>query len=320
MKTERIEKILKNFKDKKICVIGDVMLDRYIFGEITRISPEAPVPVVLANKEVSALGGAGNVSANITSSGGISYIVSVIGKDHCSQDLLSRFAKSSINPSGVIRLSNRPTTEKTRIIAQNQQVVRIDKESQLDIDSKTEKKLIDFIRAHITGFDGLIISDYAKGTITEVLVREIVSICKKNKKFVICDIKPQHANWYKGVTLVAPNGKEALAIAKTDKILEAGKRISALLKSDVLITLGAKGMTLFKNSYRTSFPTKARAVYDVTGAGDTVMAALALSMASGATLRESVIIANHAAGVVVGKTGTATLTPQELKDSLKNNL
>lgn len=319
MKTERIEKILKNFKGKKICVIGDIMLDRYIFGEITRISPEAPVPVVLAGKEVSALGGAGNVAANITALGGVSNIVGVIGKDHCSQDILSRFAKYNINPAGIIRLANRLTTEKIRIIAQNQQVVRIDKESQLDIDYKTEKKLINYIEAHVSDFDGFIISDYAKGTITETLAREIIRLSKKSKKFVICDIKPQHANWYKGVTLVAPNEKEALAIAKTDNILEAGKRISTLLKSDVLITLGAKGMTLFKNSHKTSFPTKAMAVYDVTGAGDTVMAVLALSMASGATLKESVIIANHAAGVVVGKTGTATLTSQELKESLKDN-
>lgn len=320
MESKKIKSLLQEFAGRKICIVGDVMLDRYVYGDITRISPEAPVPVVLAQKETIAIGGAGNVAANVASLGGAPFLVSVIGKDRSSQDLLSNFSKAGINPAGILRLSNRPTTEKVRIIAQNQQIARVDREFQDDIDIKLTMKLLSFLHKYGRDFDGFIISDYAKGVITKILATGIIGLARKYRKFVICDTKPQHAKWFKRATLFAPNEKEALATVGANDIVVAGRRLQAVLRSDILITRGAEGMMLFTGSRRINFPTKAREVFDVTGAGDTVMAALALSLASGATLKDAVVIANYAAGIVVGKSGTATVFLPELRGSFKDEL
>src|SRR3989344_8333289 len=255
MKPERGKKILHGFESKKICVIGDAMLERYVFGDITRISPEAPVPVVLASKEAVTVGGAGNVAANVSALGGAVSLVSVTGKDRGSQDLLAHFARLRVDPSGVLRLANRPTTEKMRIVARGQQIVRVDRELQDYIDTKIEIKLLNFLRRRFHEFDGFVISDYAKGVITEMLAHEIIALAKRYKKIVIGDPKPQHAKWLKGATLVAPNEMEALAIGGASNVLEAGKKIQNLLKCDVLVTRGARGMTLFSGSRNTHFPT-----------------------------------------------------------------
>ncbi len=311
-------KIVDNFKGKRIGVIGDLMLDQFIWGDTERISPEAPVPVVLFEKESFSPGGAGNTASNIAALGGKVYVLGLIGKDEAGSRLLREFKKRGVDTRGIIKTLQKPTTQKIRVITRGQQVVRIDKEKNDHINTQIEKEIVNCVSRQIKSWDSLIISDYAKGFVTKNLVNEIIKLAKKYQKPIIGDARPKHASYFKNITLLTPNYKEAIEITGIEDLKKAGKAIQKQLKCDVLITQGSEGMTLFEKDKVRHFWAKAREVFDVAGAGDTVVGTFALALIPGANFQEATIIANCAAGIVVGKPGVATVTSEELKKELKN--
>jgi len=323
-KNKELIKIITQFKNKKILVVGDIMLDKYIWGDVTRISPEAPVPVVSVQAESYAPGGAANVANNIAALGSSSYMVGIIGKDLANEVLLKEIKRRNIKTEGIIIDEKKPTIQKVRVIGQHQQLLRFDYEKKEYLNKETEDTILQFIINKIKEVDGIVVSDYAKGVVTKKLMDSIIRLCKENRKIIVIDPKPQHKKLYKDATLITPNCKEASEMAGIEPVSEEdvariGKRILKELKAPVLITRGEKGMTLFEtNGKITSIPTKAKEVYDVTGAGDTVVATAILALTCGATLAQAAIIANNAAGIVVGKVGTSTLTVDELRQSLEN--
>ncbi|MEK6949530.1 MAG: D-glycero-beta-D-manno-heptose-7-phosphate kinase [Nanoarchaeota archaeon] len=320
----KLIKIIEQFKSKKILVIGDVMLDKYIWGEVTRISPEAPVQIVNVMREEYVPGGASNVAANIAELGAKAWMVGVVGNDETRNKLINETAKKKINSDYLISDPEKRTILKVRVFGGKQQLLRFDYEKKGDISRNTEQKILSSIKEIIKDIDAVIVSDYAKGTITGDLMEALKELCKKNSMLLIVDPKPEHKEYYKNVTLITPNTTEAKKMAGLSEDAEedvesVGKRLLAELNSNVLITRGERGMSLFeKNGSILSIPTFAKEVYDIIGAGDTSVAALALALASGASLEESAIIANHAAGITVGKVGTSTVTAEELKRSIEN--
>jgi len=316
MKQEPLKKLVDKFRKRKIAVVGDVMLDHFIWGESTRMSPEAPVPVVLISRETRMPGGAGNVAVNIASLGGEVFIAGFLGKDQAGDFLLKDLKKRGVHTEGLVSSAEHPTTQKSRVLSANQQVVRIDREKKTPIDPKTEKRIIGFIADNIAGWDGIVVSDYAKGCITPTLAKVMINLARKKKKFIVCDIKPANTVYFKNATLITPNRHEALAMAGTNDLKKAGRILQDKLKCHVLITQGKEGMTLFTGNRAEYFPAQAEEVFDITGAGDTVIAIVALALAAGASLKDAAFLANCGAGVVVGKAGTSALTPQELKQRL----
>ncbi|MBW2989715.1 D-glycero-beta-D-manno-heptose-7-phosphate kinase [Candidatus Woesearchaeota archaeon] len=303
--------VLERFKGKNILVIGDIMLDKYIFGDVERISPEAPVQVVNVKEEKYIPGGAANVSNNIASLGANVFMVGVIGNDRQGEILLEELKKRNIQTKGIFEVYKKPTTHKIRILGQKQQLLRLDYENKDYLDRETEIRMIRLIKEKISCTDAVIISDYAKGVITETLVKEIKKLAKE--KVVIADPKPKHKRFYKDVTLITPNLKEAGAMS--DK--EEGLLIE--LNAPILVTKGEKGMSLYEKGGKvTDIPAKAKEVYDVSGAGDTVVAVLSLALSSGSSLRQAAMIANHAAGITVGKVGTSTVSLEEIRQSLED--
>lgn len=316
MNNKKLIKIVDNFKGKRVGVIGDLMLDQFIWGDAERISPEAPVPIVFVEKETFVPGGAGNTANNIAALGGKAFIVGLVGEDMAGKKLEKEFKKSKINTQGIIKNSEKLTIQKIRVIARGQQMIRIDKENLDNISDEEKNRVIDFISSQIQDWDGLVISNYAKGFITEDLVGEIIGLAKKYNKFIIADTKPKQALFFKGVSLLTPNFKEAKEISGKENLEEIGKEVQKKLNCNVLITQGSEGMTLFFKNKIKHFPAKAKEVFDVTGAGDTVVGVFALAQAAGADLETAAIIANHAAGIVVGKIGTAVVFCEELKKDL----
>ena len=320
----KIINIIDLFKDQEILVIGDVMLDRYIWGDVSRISPEAPVQVVNVEKEENALGGAANVANNITSLCGTAFLVGIIGNDISGRTLKMELQKRDIITDHLITDMKRPTIQKMRVIARNQQLLRVDYDTNKEISVQTFEKVIAIVRQLIQQVGVIIISDYGKGIITKNLMEKIITLSVKKKKFLIVDPKPKNVNYYKGCSIVIPNHHEASQMTKIEEkteedLVKIGETLKANLDCDVLITRGEKGMTLFKKDESIkSISTKAKEVYDVTGAGDTVAASLSLALSNGASLEEASVIANHAAGIVVGKVGTSTVSIKELKTDMEN--
>lgn len=314
-------KILSEFKKKKILVVGDLILDRYIWGRVSRISPEAPVPIVEVTDENFLLGGASNVANNIVALGGQATIVGIAGNDRGGEILGKMLDEKGIQCEGVF-WSSRPTTVKTRVIAHSQQVVRFDRESRDKVDGKVLAGLLNFIRSRIPEHDAVIISDYKKGIVSSELIREVLKQTRPRKIFTAVDPKVSHFHCYKNVSLITPNTLEAslasgIDIKDENSLLNAGKALLRKLSCDaVLITRGEHGMTLFSRDKAVHIPTAAKNVYDVTGAGDTVIAAFTVAYAAGANMTKSAIIANHAAGIVVGEVGTASVTQDQLLKSL----
>ncbi len=318
-----MKELFNKFRNTGILVIGDLMIDRYIWGKVRRISPEAPVPVVEVTNEELLLGGAANVAHNILSLGGKVYVAGIIGSDDAGRILIDKFRESSISTDGIVIDSDRPTTVKTRVIAHSQQMVRFDKEIKSDIRPSTLSLILDYVKSCLPRIKGIIISDYCKGLITEALIKKVLTLAD-SKKFISVDPKIGHFDYYKGVSLITPNINEAslgsgLEIVDEKTLITAGKILLKKLHCKaVIITRGDEGMSLFeKNGKVTHIPTCAREVYDVSGAGDTVIATLTLSHSAGAPLKDAAIIANHAAGVVVGKIGTAVATCEEILESMK---
>ena len=315
----KLKSVIRKFSKAKVLVIGDLILDEFIWGTVERISPEAPVPVVVVNSESFMPGGASNVASNIASLGGISHIAGIIGDDKNGRVLVEELRKRQVNTSGIILDGQRPTTLKTRIIAHHQQVVRVDREKISGLDDTLLKEIASFLRREIETIDAIIIEDYGKGVITPALLAEVLPLAKKHKKIVTVDPKVSHFSYYQGVTCITPNGKEAqggseIKIENDEDVNRAGKKLlKELSLESVLITLGENGMRLFeKDGKITHIPTVAQEVFDVSGAGDTVIAAFTLALACGATKLEAAHISNYAAGIVVSKVGTAVVTQEEL--------
>lgn len=301
------------FKDKTVIVLGDVMLDRYIFGESERISDEAPVPIVRVDKEKFVPGGAGNVAMNISSLGGRAILIGATGNDEAG-DIL----KKELKARNIIfyNFSNRTTNQKIRVLARGQQLVRVDYESfKNPLSSPSLQKFKQLLFQKMSEADIIVISDYAKGVISNHTASLILQYSQQRKIHAIVDTKPNHVTFFKDAYLFTPNSKEAAAMSGSDNTMNAGRILQKKLQSNILITEGSHGMTLFEGNSVTHLPTKAREVFDVTGAGDTVVAALALAIASKMTLQDAAEIANHAAGIVVGKVGTATVSIKELQES-----
>ncbi len=318
-----MKELFKKFSSTGVLVVGDLMVDRYIYGKVKRISPEAPVPVVEVNNETLLLGGAANVAHNVQSLGGQVYIAGTIGRDTIGKILTNRFNELGFDTEGIVVDGKRPTTVKTRVIAHSQQVVRFDREIKSEISRSTMSSILSYIKSCLPHIKGIIISDYCKGLITKGLIKKILELAGP-RKFVTVDPKIGHFNYYTGVSLITPNINEAsfgtgIDINDEKSLLSAGKSLLKKLQCKaVMITRGEEGMSLFEtNGKVTHIPTCAQEVYDVSGAGDTVIAALTLSHASGAPLKEAAIIANHAAGVVVTKVGTAVVSQQDIIKSSK---
>ena len=324
MKMEKLKKIIPGFSDVKILVIGDLILDEFVWGEVSRISPEAPVPVVWVKSESFMPGGAANVANNIASLGAKVYIAGVAGNDERAGILKEGLTEKGINTDGVITDDSRPTTLKTRVVAHHQQVVRIDREKIEGISAGVLDKIINYVKSIIEEMDAIIIEDYGKGVISAKLLKEVLSIAKKKKKIITVDPKEEHFSYYKGVTAITPNHHEAAQAAgikarDNKSILKIGKTLLKKLNCEgVLVTLGENGMQLFqKNGTITHIPTVAQEVFDVSGAGDTVISAFTLALALGVDMKDAAYVSNIAAGIVVGKVGIAVITQKELIERLK---
>jgi len=310
----------------RILILGDIMLDEYLYGNVSRISPEAPVPVVEIFDEQLRLGGAANVANNIAALGNTPYLIGTVGVDDASIKLSQLLKDKGIAREHLIDDSNRRTTIKTRIIASSQQVVRADREDAVGNTEEIEKRIINRIESLIDQVDGVVISDYGKGVITAPMLEKVIPIFLKKGIFIGVDPKESNFFNYKKVSVVTPNHHEAGFVAgkriRTDKDLnDVGEYLLKKLQAEsILITRGEKGMALFSANGDIDFiPTVARKVYDVTGAGDTVIASFVSAVAAGATLKEATVVSNCAAGVVVGEIGTATVSLPVLKTELERN-
>lgn len=317
----RAAEILRNLRDRFVLVLGDVMLDEFVWGDVTRISPEAPVPVVDVRRESMHLGGAANVLANLVALGARGSVVGVVGNDAAGERLQKGLRELGAQDGCLIVDESRPSTTKTRIVAHSQLVVRADRESRAPVAAKIEDKIVSCLKDALKDADAFVVSDYDKGVVTPRILREILPLAYEHVP-VLIDPKLRNFNSYRPATLVTPNHLEALRMSDSedhsdDGSHQAAKVIREKLGCDaVLITRGDRGMMLLEGGGQPVYvETAAREVYDVTGAGDTVIAALAGALATGATMVEAASFANHAAGIVVGKVGTATATAEELLGS-----
>ncbi len=327
IKQKRALYIIDKFKGARVLIVGDLIMDHFIWGDVSRISPEAPVPVVDVKSESILLGGSANVVNNIHNLGGNCVVTGIVGDDSDGKSLRKSLSGKKISTRGIIVDPERPTTIKTRIIAHSQQVVRFDREKREKIDGTTLEKVLRFIKRAVKTVDLVIISDYAKGLISPGLVEEITTLAAKSNIPVVVDPKVEHFGYYKDVTVITPNNLEAsrssgVEISDDHSLHLAGETLLKRTGAEaLLITRGEHGMSLFeKDGDRTHIPTVAQEVYDVSGAGDTVIGVLGLALASGASFREAAVLANFAAGIVVGKVGTATVTMEELKAAVSSGL
>lgn len=306
----------------KILIVGDVMLDEYEHCVVKRISPEAPVPIAHVLSRSSFLGGAGNVANNVAALGAHATLVSVIGKDAEGAELKKRLQESNIEFGGLTEEEGRETTLKRRIVSGTHQLIRIDRETVREINKDTVRKIMEMVTLHIATHDAVIVSDYCKGLLTNEIIQHIIEEARIRDKKVFVDSKNKHFHKFANVFLVKPNKEEAEFMAglkfdaNYDNIEEVGKALKEIFRSNIVITLGGDGIALFERDQFVHKKTHAREVFDVSGAGDTVMAALATAVAAGAQLEEAVDISNYAAGNVVSKLGTMICTKEELKEMI----
>jgi rfaE bifunctional protein kinase chain/domain len=339
MHKARLTKIIRRFPKAKILVLGDLILDEFIWGDVERISPEAPVPVVWGKRRSFMPGGAANVANNIRSLSGNIILIGVVGRDRNASALSQELKKRRISTSGIFAEDKRYTTVKTRIIAGHQQVVRLDWEHTEPLSKTINTKIFNFIYKNIDNYDAIIIEDYGKGVINAQLLSRVISLARERNKIINVDPKEEHFQLYQQVTSITPNRKEMENVIRNLKIKDtanrfyinddrltcdkeidhAGREVLRYLELEsLLITLGEHGMCLFEKEGKiTHIPTQAQEVFDVSGAGDTVIATFTLALCCGATKLEAAHIANFAAGIVVGKIGVATTDQKELQARIK---
>lgn len=330
---QRVRKILATAAHRRILVVGDVMLDHFIWGSVARISPEAPVPVVDFERESFMPGGAANVARNLTSLNTKTELLGVVGHDHAATELKALLQKHRIGCRGLLVNAARRTSVKTRIVAHKQQVVRIDRESRDGLTEALTARLLAAIEARISGTAGLIVGDYGKGVVTQPLLEAIKRLCRARGVWLSFDPKPVHHLNLTGLSLLTPNRKETFELANlpdetrhpnpladSNLMRAASELLQKLRPALLLITLGELGMLLCQRAQKPiHIPTVAQEVFDVSGAGDTVIASFTLAIAAGASPLEAAVLSNHAAGIVVGKIGTATVTPGELMASFSRS-
>ncbi|HJZ71735.1 MAG TPA: D-glycero-beta-D-manno-heptose-7-phosphate kinase [Vicinamibacterales bacterium] len=317
----RARDLVQQFDGVPVLVVGDVMLDRFIVGRVTRISPEAPVPIVRFESEYARLGGAANVAHNLSALGARVSLVGIVGDDAAAATLRAQLAAAGMSADGLVVDRSRPTTEKVRVVTErNQQVARVDYERDTDAAGDVERTIADAVSRHAGDAKALLVSDYLKGAITRSAIEALLAAARRAP--LVIDPKIPHLACYAGATLVTPNHHEAEAathirIRSEDDAREAAHAFRARAQCEaVLITRGEHGMWLSSPQAEESIPAVARAVSDVTGAGDTVVATLALGLAAGATMIDAAVLANYAAGIVVGKFGPSTVTRAELLAAL----
>jgi len=350
----RVKALLARAARTRMLVVGDVMLDQYLWGRVSRISPEAPVPVLEFERESFVPGGAANVGRNLTSLGAAVELYSVVGRDGAARRLKGLLHEQNVGSSGLLFHSRRPTSIKTRVIAHQQQVVRVDRETRTDLDAKTTAGLLSAIRHDLGQASAIIVGDYGKGVVTQRLLEALKADCRQRGLWLSLDPKPIHHLGLKGLSLITPNRKEAFELASlqgerfgvaVDVSIQPGSLrgggreartqpadplcdknlvraadclLSSLMPAILLVTLGDQGMLLCRHGQKPfHIPTVAQEVFDVSGAGDTVIASFTLAIAAGASPVEAAMFSNHAAGVVVGKFGAATVTPEELLASFR---
>jgi D-beta-D-heptose 7-phosphate kinase/D-beta-D-heptose 1-phosphate adenosyltransferase len=329
----RVRQLLRALPERRILVLGDVMLDQFIWGSVSRISPEAPVPVVDFDRESYMPGGAANVARNLTALGVPTELLSVLGQDEAAQELKRLLAQQEVGCSGVQHSPARRTSIKTRIIAQQQQVVRVDRETRAPLTPTEQAGLMDALHPGLKGVDAVVVGDYGKGIVTQSLLEEVKAACRARAIWLSLDPKPVHRLDLGGLSLITPNRKETFELAglvddtrhadplKDTNLQQAAHQLLERLQPALLlITLGEQGMLLCQRQAPPfHIPTVAKEVFDVSGAGDTVIASFTAAIAAGASPVEAAILSNHAAGVVVGKVGTATVSPQELQASFEDH-
>ncbi len=319
---QQLQKVVQQFSDQPILVVGDLMLDRYVWGRVERISPEAPVPVVEVVKETVHLGGAANVAYNLAVLKARPLLVGVVGRDEAGDRLVEELHRQEISSEGIVRDKGRSTTIKTRIIAHNQQVCRTDREDKTPLSQGTVDQMRSAYQPLLEQAKGMILSDYGKGALSAALVVGLIQEARRTKKFLAVDPKTGDFSVYRGASIVTPNKKEAVRASGVEIVdeasfIQAGEKLLEVTASDyLLITRGEEGMTLFDGKEHSHIPTVAREVFDVSGAGDTVIASLTLAVAAGASILDAAILANHAAGVAVGKLGTAAASGEEILSSI----
>ena len=310
---------LKEFSKRKILVVGDIMLDKHIHGSVSRISPEAPVPVLKAEKESYNPGGAANLANNLSAFGTTVSMAGVVGNDEAQKILFRELENNNIDSSLILK-GSKPTIQKIRGLS-HQHLFRIDYEDHASITKEDEENLLSLIKGKISNFDAIVLSDYAKGTLTENLVKSLISLAKEHKKIITADCKPLNLEFYKGVDLLKPNKKEAIEMTLTDNMDEAGKILTEKLSSNVIITRGSEGCTLFEKDKKPfHVPTSQKKFYDVAGAGDTFLAIFTLALASNFDYKKATELANQASSLVVLKPGVSIITQEELEKSFSNSI
>lgn len=324
---KKLTALKNNFRGKRIAVVGDLMLDCYFWGGVTRISPEAPVPILQVDDEFYRFGGAMNVAYNISTLGGIPLPIGVIGNDNEGKIFKKLISEKNISDKGIVVDSKRPTTAKTRVIADKQHVVRIDKEKTNSISIQTEKKILSLLSKEMNKLDAIILQDYNKGVLTESLIKQIIALAHKAKKIITVDPKFLNFFSYQDVTVFKPNRKETedafgIWIKTEEDISKAGQRLLETLNCKyLLLTLGENGIALFeKNKPERKIPTKARAIADVSGAGDTVISTLTMALTAGADIFDAAYLANYAGGLVCQEVGIIPIELNTLFNAVTNEL
>lgn len=317
---KRLKKYINKFPQARIFVIGDIIMDEYVWGDVSRISPEAPVPVVEVIRETKMLGGAANVIHNMSTLGASPVLCGVVGDDSTGHEIINGIRGLGLKVDGIVAERDRPTSIKTRVVARSQQVVRFDRERRGDVHPESLRMLIDVIEKNLGCIDGIVVSDYGKGVISADLMKGLRDLVRDASIMIAVDPKIGNFEYYREVDVITPNHHEAgtfcgFDIVDEDSLMRAGRHILWELNCrSVLITQGKDGMTLFENNGEvTHIPTVAKQVFDVTGAGDTVISTFSLGLTSGLDLKSSAILSNFAAGIVVGKVGTSTVTAEDLK-------
>ena len=320
---QRIESILRAAPRVRVLVVGDVMLDRYVFGSVERTSPEAPVPVVLVEGERSAPGGAANVAANASALGARCDVVAMVGRDPEGERLRAHLNGIGVGTAGLIEVGDRPTTVKTRVIARHQHVVRLDRELEADADGTATRALLEAVDALVGSADVVVLQDYNKGTLAPTVIEGTLGAAARSAVVTVCDPKVRNFFAYGGATVFKPNGRELVRALNGELQPDDPawmERVRARLGCEnLLVTLGEAGLALQpRGGALLRVPTAAREVFDVSGAGDTVAAALAVALGAGAAVAEAALLANHAAAIQVGKVGVATVAPEELTEHARN--
>lgn len=328
VKSQLLER-LSSFQGQKILVLGDVGLDEYVLGEVRRISPEAPVPVLEVESQDFRLGLAANVAQNVKALGATPFLLSVVGQDGAAEQMRQLFRDQGVSTDFLIVDKNRPTTRKARIMAKHHHLVRVDYESRRFVSPETEKIVLSKVRDVLPEISAIILEDYAKGLVSPSFMRDLVQLAQQAKKPIYVDPhRTNQAEFYAGVTLIKPNFDEALALSSLtyddlrdhpSKVIEIGEALRKKAKaSQAVVTRGKEGMLVFSERGAVQVPTYARQVFDVTGAGDTVIATLSIALCAGFTLEQAAVLANYAAGVVVAQVGCVPCTLDELKAYIAN--